>query len=97
MQGKEAETDWSMTLLRIDALTPADWEPVRRIYLEGLASGQASFEVNAPTWGQWNAAHLPHSRLVMRAGNQVAAAGYGWRDLPGYLSANARAAGESEP
>ena len=28
----------------IESLRPTDWEQVRRIYLEGLATGQASFE-----------------------------------------------------
>jgi ribosomal protein S18 acetylase RimI-like enzyme len=35
-------------------------------------------------------------KLLPFNGSQVAAAGYGWRDVPGYLSANARAEGESE-
>lgn len=43
----------------IDSFTPADWEHVRAIYLEGLATGQATFEVDAPSWEQWDAGHLP--------------------------------------
>lgn len=35
-------------------------------------------------------------KLLPFNGMQVAASGYGWSDLPGYLSANARAPGESE-
>jgi L-amino acid N-acyltransferase YncA len=61
----------------IDAMTPDDWEQVRRIYLDGLATGLASFEVDAPTWEQWDASHLPHSRLVVRAGQQI----LGWAAL----------------
>jgi phosphinothricin acetyltransferase len=40
------------------------WDRVRAIYLEGLATGQASFEVRAPDWVEWDANHLRHSRLV---------------------------------
>ncbi|HWB50711.1 MAG TPA: GNAT family N-acetyltransferase [Stellaceae bacterium] len=35
-------------------------------------------------------------KLLPFNGAQVAAAGYGWADLPGYLAANAGAAGPSE-
>lgn len=48
----------------IRALTAADWPAVRAIYLEGLATGVGSFETAAPEWEKWDAARLPHSRLV---------------------------------
>jgi ribosomal protein S18 acetylase RimI-like enzyme len=35
-------------------------------------------------------------RLLPFNGSEVAASGYGWRDLPGYLAATARADGKSE-
>jgi phosphinothricin acetyltransferase len=50
----------------ITTMTPADWERVRAIYLEGIASGQATFETEAPTWEQWDAAHHPFARLIAR-------------------------------
>ena len=50
----------------IDAMQPIDWEQVRSIYLEGLATGNASFETEAPTWEQWDESHLPLTRLVAR-------------------------------
>ncbi len=34
----------------IDLMQDSDWERVREIYLEGLATGQASFETEAPSW-----------------------------------------------
>jgi phosphinothricin acetyltransferase len=61
----------------IDALTPADWEQVRAIYLEGIATGQATFETDAPTWEAWNAGHLPFARLAARQGGKLA----GWAAL----------------
>ena len=57
----------------IDEMSPADWEAVRTIYLEGIATGNATFETEAPAWASWDAAHLPHSRLVARAGDEVMA------------------------
>ncbi len=55
----------------IGPMTPADWEQVRRIYLEGIASGQATFEVEAPSWEQWDGSHCPFARLVARTGGRV--------------------------
>lgn len=42
----------------------ADWDNVRRIYLDGLTTGQASFESEAPTWRRWDAAHNDDCRIV---------------------------------
>lgn len=61
----------------IQAMTPSDWEAVRAIYLEGIASGQATFEVEAPSWEQWDAGHHPFARLVVRDTDGVA----GWAAL----------------
>jgi L-amino acid N-acyltransferase YncA len=61
----------------IGHMQPTDWEQVRRVYLDGLASGQASFETAAPTWEDWDESRLRHSRLVARADDQV----IGWAAL----------------
>lgn len=45
-------------------LLPEHWSAVRRIYEDGLATGNASFQTSAPSWEQWDKGHLPHSRLV---------------------------------
>ena len=63
--------------LDIGPMTGADWEEVRRIYLDGLATGQASFETEAPSWEEWDAARLRHSRLVARENGRV----LGWAAL----------------
>jgi L-amino acid N-acyltransferase YncA len=52
--------------LRIEPMTAQDWPDVRAIYEEGMATGLGTFETVAPTWEQWDAARLPHSRLVAR-------------------------------
>lgn len=58
-------------VIHIEAMAPADWEPVRLIYLEGIASGQATFEVEAPSWEQWDGAHHRFGRLVARFDGRV--------------------------
>jgi L-amino acid N-acyltransferase YncA len=63
--------------VEIVPLTSADWPAVRAIYLEGIATGTATFETTAPEWEQWDAGHMPHSRLVARVENEVA----GWAAL----------------
>jgi L-amino acid N-acyltransferase YncA len=60
-----------MTSFLLDALQPSDWEQVRGIYLEGIATRNATFEIDAPTWERWNATHLQFGRLVARAGEVV--------------------------
>ena len=52
----------------IDDMRAGDWDVVRAIYLEGIATGHATFETEAPpTWDAWDAAHLRAGRLVARA------------------------------
>ena len=58
-------------------LSAADWPEVERIYAEGIATGEATFETAAPGWQDWDAGHLPHSRLVACSGGAVA----GWAAL----------------
>lgn len=43
-----------------------DWEAVRSIYLEGIATRVATFETSAPEWEKWDAGHLRKMRLVAR-------------------------------
>jgi len=42
----------------------ADWQEVSRIYLEGIATGFATFETNVPSYEAWNEAHMSSCRLV---------------------------------
>ena len=48
----------------IRAITSADYPVIRSIYLDGIATGQATFETTAPAWEDWDKNHLPHSRLL---------------------------------
>jgi phosphinothricin acetyltransferase len=64
-------------VLSIEPMTPDDWESVRSIYLEGIATGHATFETDAPTADQWDHARLPVARLVARSAGRVV----GWAAL----------------
>jgi L-amino acid N-acyltransferase YncA len=58
-------------------LVAGDWELVRSIYLDGIATGQATFETGAPVWEHWDSAHLPAPRLVATANETIV----GWAAL----------------
>jgi L-amino acid N-acyltransferase YncA len=60
-----------------ERMTAEDWANVRAIYLEGIATGHATFEKSAPEWPAWDAAHLKACRFVARAGGEV----LGWAAL----------------
>lgn len=59
--------------MQITDMIPAHWLQVRQIYLEGLSTGNATFETTAPSWEEWDAAHLPFARLVALIDDKVAA------------------------
>ena len=58
-------------------MLPHDWDAVRAIYLEGIATGNSTFEQSAPDWQTWDQGHLPSCRLVARAESEV----LGWTAL----------------
>ncbi len=63
----------------VDAMTPADWSEVLRIYAEGIATGNATMETEPPSWETWDRAHRPDCRLVAREVRSV----LGWAALSG--------------
>ncbi|HZT93737.1 MAG TPA: GNAT family N-acetyltransferase [Gaiellaceae bacterium] len=62
--------------MSIRELRPEDWPAVRAIYEEGVRSGDATFETEAPSWESWSAAH-PGLRLVAELDGSVV----GWAAL----------------
>jgi L-amino acid N-acyltransferase YncA len=54
-----------------------DWEAVKRIYREGIATGDATFETDVPEWEDWDRGHAGDCRLVARREGQV----IGWAAL----------------
>ena len=61
----------------IESMGPGDWESVREIYPEGIATGNATIETHAPPWEQWNNNHRADCRLVARDGETI----IGWAAL----------------
>jgi L-amino acid N-acyltransferase YncA len=43
-----------------------DWPPAARIYEQGIAGGNATFESAAPAWGEWSATRDGYPALVAR-------------------------------
>jgi L-amino acid N-acyltransferase YncA len=63
--------------ISIEALTADHWEAVRSIYLQGIATGNATFQQSAPDWKEWDAGHLRACRIVARTDRRIA----GWAAL----------------
>jgi phosphinothricin acetyltransferase len=61
----------------IEQMNPDDYPAVKAIHEEGIATGLATFEREVMEWKDWDAIHLPHSRLVARSGDRV----IGWAAL----------------
>lgn len=55
----------------------SDWEQVSQIYTEGIATGFATFETNAPSYESWDSAHISSCRIVAEEGNTI----LGWAAL----------------
>jgi L-amino acid N-acyltransferase YncA len=64
--------EWTISPMR-----PEDWPVVRAIYVQGLATGIATFETSAPDWETWDSSHLACCRLVARSSGHV----IGWAAL----------------
>jgi L-amino acid N-acyltransferase YncA len=64
--------------IAVEKMLPGHWAGVRAVYEEGCATGDATFETEAPEWERWDASHLRACRLVALAdGGRVA----GWAAL----------------
>ncbi len=61
----------------VTQMSPQDWGAVRSIYLEGIGTGNATFEKSAPEWEKWDSGHLKSCRFVARLGSEV----LGWAAL----------------
>lgn len=55
----------------------SEWPEVERIYLEGIATKNATFETQSPGWETWNKAHRTDCRIVARIDNNIV----GWAAL----------------
>jgi len=48
----------------ITELKDSHYNSVKDIYMQGIATGNATFQTEAPGWEDWNKGHLEHSRFV---------------------------------
>jgi L-amino acid N-acyltransferase YncA len=55
----------------IEKMKNKDWPSVKIIYEEGIATGDATFEADAPDWQQWNKTHLRDCRLVAKSRGEI--------------------------
>jgi L-amino acid N-acyltransferase YncA len=62
--------------MEIRGLTEADWPAVVAIWAEGMATGNATFETEVPSWEEFERTRLPGHRLVAVDGDVV-----GWAAL----------------
>ncbi len=71
-------------MLKIEPMTMNDWPEVRRIYAEGIETGDATLEREAPDWSHFDRSHRHDCRLIARdgAGGPV----LGWTALSAYSS-----------
>jgi L-amino acid N-acyltransferase YncA len=63
----------------IRPLLPSDWPAVEAIYAAGIATGNATFETEPPTWDDFDAGKLPGQRMVAIDGTEVT----GWAAATG--------------
>ena len=59
-------------MIEITKMLAGHWQDVKEIYEQGIQTGNATFELEAPGWDVWDNAHLQHSRLVAFKENKMA-------------------------
>ena len=64
-------------MIQIIPLTEAHYPQVDAIYLEGIATGNATFQTVGKSWSEWDGGHLRHCRFVATEGDEVS----GWAAL----------------
>lgn len=52
---------------KIEEIKASDWEQVASIYLEGIRTRKATFQIEVPTWESWDAGHVKSCRLAARS------------------------------
>ena len=51
-------------MISIRNLTAVDWLAVRDIYIQGIATGEATLETSPPEWESWDKSHTQELRYV---------------------------------
>ena len=58
-------------------MVATDYEQVAQIYQQGIATGNATFQQDIPTWEDWDESHLKNCRIVGIMDNKIV----GWAAL----------------
>ena len=69
-------------MITIEPMTVDHWPEVRRIYADGIETGDATLEREAPDWSHFDHSHPTECRLVARDGTDGPVVG--WTALGGY-------------
>ena len=64
-------------MLHLRTMSENDWPMVAKIYGQGIATGQATFEIEIPSWEKWDSSHLKACRFVAEREGEV----IGWAAL----------------
>ncbi len=64
-------------MLHLRTMAENDWPKVAEIYAQGIATGQATFETETPSWEKWDSSHLQSCRFVAEKDGEVV----GWAAL----------------
>ena len=59
------------TRIELRDLRSEDWPEVARIFAEGIATRNATFETEVPSWKEWDGAHLDEHRFVAPEGDRI--------------------------
>jgi L-amino acid N-acyltransferase YncA len=63
--------------MKITFMLASHWPEVKRIYLEGIATENSTFQTIAPLWEEWDKAHTSACRLVVEEDGDI----LGWAAL----------------
>lgn len=58
-------------------MTADDWSSVAEIYKQGIDSGNATFQLEIPTWDDWDRDHIKSCRIIAENENEIV----GWAAL----------------
>jgi len=61
----------------VQPLRAVHWPQIKKIYEQGIATGNATFQTTAPDWEEWDRAHILNSRIVALEAEEV----IGWAAL----------------
>jgi phosphinothricin acetyltransferase len=57
--------NYNLIVMKIVALEATHYNAVKEIYEHGIATGNATFQMEAPSWEEWDKSHLPTCRLAV--------------------------------